>query len=485
MTLRCLAVALLIPGGLSLVGEPQHPAIAALPPLRASVLRVDARSCATPDRVATGFLWREGEAVTALHAVAGCSDVWVYYEIQKLPRKAKVIRVLRRADLAILRIEDPPSAPALPIELKPPSLNDDLATLGYQLQIPTMSSTSLQLRVGGQKLGDIVNPAVRQQLAQSGSPSLDLEITNIEGHLVPGLSGAPVLNQAGRVVAIADGGLENGAVAISWAIPVRYLAELARSGETWNSQAGTQAGTQAATHAATPKALFASESDSKNQGVTVCGGIPLTKLRTASFPQIMSSADDPLGLQQLVAFFRIDPSGVNFDVYQHLSTGATVLVPAGAGLLSAGGQCEASLAGGKITMHIEVSVLNSPGAAQARSEAFERSVGGSDPQFWMVDPQWTYPVPYPRFDGLVVRRRAYLHVKGTVQDRYLFETLAFRGNGFIGSSTTNTLDWTSILQGGATCSVNPSATGCAGILAQIKSWVETILSVHLTTFPIG
>ena len=477
MKLRCLAVALLIPGGLSLAGEPQHPAIAALPPIRASVLRVDARSCGTSDRVATGFLWHEGEAVTALHVVAGCSDVWVYYEIQKLPRKAKVIRVLRRADLAILRIEDPPSAPVLPIELKPPSLNDDLATLGYQLQIPSMSSTSLQLRVGGQTLRDIVNPAVRQQLAQSGSPSLDLEITNIEGHLVPGLSGAPVLNQAGKVVAIADGGLENGAVAISWAIPVKYLADLAKSSETWNPQTGT------------PKALFASETDSRNQGVTACGGLPLTKLRIASFPQIMSSADDPLGLQQLVAFFRIDPSGFDFDVYQHLPTGATVLVPAGARLLSSGGQCEASLAAGKIAMHIEVSVLNSPDAAQARSEAFERSVAGSDPQFWLVDPQWTYPVPYPRFDGLVVRRRAYLHVKPsafvTVQDRYLFETLAFRGTGFIGSSTTNTLDWSSILQSGATCSGNPSGDGCAGILAQIKSWVQTILSVHLSTFPIG
>jgi hypothetical protein len=471
------ALLMLASGGLAV---PQHPAIAILPGLQPAIVRVETHSCGSPDRIATGFLWRNSStAVTALHAVAGCTNVGVYFEMQKVARSATVMRVLNRADLALLQINNPPTAPTLAVDPRPPSLNDDLATIGYQLQIPSMSSSSLQLRVGGSRLRDIVNPAVAQEISLAGSPSLDLEITNIEGHLVHGLSGAPVLNQRGNVVAIADGGLENGTVGISWAIPSKFLDSLAGSTDNVRSAQPNASG----------KSLFAADIEATNKGQTMCGALPLTRLRTVSFNRIMASADDPLGLQQIVGSFNVDPSGFNFDIYQQLLSGATVVVPAGARLITSNGQCRVLMDRGNIVMEIEVSHMNSLYETQARSLVYENSIAGSNPEFWVTDAQWTYLMPTPRFDGLVVRRKAFRHFQASVtgprQDRYLFETLAVRGNTFLGSSAMNTYDWTAIMQSFAPCYTYPNAPGCAEIVNLARAWAQAVLSVHLSTFPIG
>src|ERR1700678_2111782 len=77
-----------------------------------SVLKVSARACgdaARPesDRVATGFVWRDqGTAVTALHVISGCKTIDVYYQKAKISRSAEVLKVLRRADLALLSIKN-------------------------------------------------------------------------------------------------------------------------------------------------------------------------------------------------------------------------------------------------------------------------------------------------------------------------------------------------------------------------------------------
>jgi hypothetical protein len=378
---RAITVIFLLAGSGSLA-IPQHPAIAILPGLKPSIVRVDARSCGGMNRIATGFLWRSSAtAVTALHAVSGCTDIGVYFEIQKIARRASVVRVYNKGDLALLQISDPPAAQALTADLKPPSFNDDLATIGYQLQIPSMSSTSLQLRVGGQTLKDIVPPSVAQEIRRAGSPSLDLEITNIEGHLVHGLSGAPVLNQRGNVVAIADGGLENGAVGISWAVPSKFLDSLANSPDGVTNVLSNAPG----------RSLFAVDMETTNLGQSTCGALPLTKLHTMPFSRIVQSVDDALGLQQLLTFFNVDPSGFSFDIYQHLPSGATVVLPAGARLTSLNGQCQAVLdRAGRLVMRIEVSPMNSEVEAQARSSLYETTLAGDNPQAWTIDPQWTY-----------------------------------------------------------------------------------------------
>jgi S1-C subfamily serine protease len=455
-----------------------------------SVLRIDARQCkdnhqiVTTDRVATGFLWRDKETVvTAFHVVSGCANISVYYQGRKISRSATVTKVLRKADLVLLSVGDSPDSTPLQDDQQAPPLDQELATLGFQLQIPDMSSTRLRLRYGGKKLRDIVPSTVAQTLSDDGSPSLDLEITNIEGHLVPGLSGAPIFNQVDKVVAVADGGLENGTVGISWGIPVRTLHDLAESKDKISETAGTIQN----------PLLFAAETDATFKGEQTCSGLPLTKLRTTSFSRIASSTDDPVGLQQLVNYFGVDPTAFSFDIYQHLPSGATIALPSGAQLTTAtNGSCMASLANGQVVMMVQLATLTSDAQIQPESQQLELNAAGGSVQGWFGDTAFTYPAPVTRFDGMVLRRRGYVHVDGTQvalnsipQDKYLFETIATRGHLMLFASVMNNSSTVSDNQRAIACRFNPSQVGCASINSNSNDWVQSVIAVHLSTFPIG
>lgn len=196
--------------GLSGIADEDFP-MHSLDALTSSALRIDAKQCqghatfGATDRVATSFIWRDKTTVvTALHVVSGCPNISVYYQGRQISRSVTITKVLRKADLALLSVGNSPESLPLQDDSKAPPLDQGLATLGFQLQIPDMSSTLLRLRYGGKRLRDIVPRSVAQALSNVGSPSLDLEITNIEGHLVPGLSGAPIFSPSGKVVAVAD-----------------------------------------------------------------------------------------------------------------------------------------------------------------------------------------------------------------------------------------------------------------------------------------
>src|SRR3546814_2771740 len=78
----------------------------------ASVVRVVAEGCpgGQGSRVGTGFVWSAPQqVVTALHVVADCSRVAVEYVELGVQRRAETQRALRRADLALLAVEDPPA----------------------------------------------------------------------------------------------------------------------------------------------------------------------------------------------------------------------------------------------------------------------------------------------------------------------------------------------------------------------------------------
>ncbi|HEY6288549.1 MAG TPA: hypothetical protein VIW48_03805, partial [Nitrospiraceae bacterium] len=384
--------------------------------------------------------------------------------------------------LALLSVANSPESTPLQDDTKAPSLDQELATLGFQLQIPDMSSTRLRLRYGGKKLRDIVPPSVAQALADIGSPSLDLEITDIEGHLVPGLSGAPIFNPSGKVVAVADGGLDNGTVGISWGIPVNSLHDLTTSSDNAPE-------TVSGPHNA---GLFAADIDSSVKGQQTCSGIQLTKLRTRSFSQIASSADDLLGLQQLINYFQIDPAGFAFDIYQHLPSGATIALPSGARLATAGGVCEASLANGEVVIKVQLALLNSDAQIQPKSQELEINAAGGSSQGWYPDTAFTYPMAVPRFDGMVVRRRAYVHMTPALiglnqepQDKYLFETIAARGHALLFTSVMNNVATASNNLRAMDCRVNPAQSGCAAVINRATDWVRSVIAVHLATFPIG
>jgi hypothetical protein len=454
-----------------------------------SVVRVSGIQCPA-NRFATGFIWQsQNSVVTAWHVVAGCKNVSVHYEKEKVDRQAHIVKLRRASDLALLSIDNAPPAPALAEETASVAANTDLATLGYALQMETMTSTRLDLRYGSGKLRDIVTDTVLQRhIADLGFPSLDLQIAPIEGHLLSGLSGAPIFNRAGHVVAIGDGGLDNGTVGIAWGIPVSELRGLASS-----SESATDHTVQNASAGISAAGLFAYETEARAEGSVTCSGIELTKIRTTAFEQVASSTDDVVALQQILTYFQANPTGYAFDVYQHLASGATVVLPANATLKPDTKGCTASLSNGEIVIRIDVAIVDSDTDVQPKSVQLELNAVGGHPQGWNHDMPFTYLGPKSRFDGMLVNRKGFVHVNPLlmalntpVMDRYLFETIASRKHVIINESTLNKVNTVQNNQLAIACRLNPMvAPICPAINKRTETWILSVLAVQLATFPIG
>ncbi len=444
-----------------------------------SVVKIECRSTGTEDgHAATGFLWGQtNTVVTALHVVAGCNNITVYFEASGAKRRATISRVRKRADLALLEVENPPTLPALQSANGAPQVNDEFVVLGYPLNIPSLNSTSLRLRYGGKRLKDIVPAKVADTIRRNGYPDVEAQIINLEGHLLPGLSGAPILDAAGRVVAVADGGLENGAVAISWGLPVSELQPLVTSTESVHPREGMIVAN-----------LFAADLQLSVGETINCGVAKLTKIRTRSFLDLAQSSDDPQGLLHLSASIGFVNATFEYDIYQHSESGATIVVPAGVTLTPSGDMCIASLANGQIELKIQIIQVGSPYEIQNACLMYEALVMPSQFQNqWQVDPYWSYKMPISRFDGLSVVRRGvnkyvYDWTYNLVPEKYLFETLASRGNTVIGYSVTNHDRTPQTRQHENWCAQGYVLPQCPQISAAQRDWARMLLAAHLTSF---
>src|SRR5258707_10554309 len=173
--------------------------------LYSSVVRITACSCEDRDkRVGSGFVWRDATTVvTALHVMSGCKTVSVTYEARNQPLQATPTKFSAEADLVLLQVKDPPKGRVMMIRAGKVNLGEDLVAIGYGSGKPKMDTTSLRLRFGGSMLREILPKEGADELGNCKSPSLDLQIANVEGHLVPCLSCAPILDSTGRLFAIA------------------------------------------------------------------------------------------------------------------------------------------------------------------------------------------------------------------------------------------------------------------------------------------
>ncbi len=449
--------------------------------LKKSVVRVDASQCAGGGRSASGFFWKQQDwVVSALHVVSGCTTITVYSEVAGQTRPAKIIHNLRKQDLVMLQLGSPMAGTeTLEIATQSPPITEDLEALGYPLSIPKMDNTTVRLRYGGRQLRDIVPQAVANELKALGSPSPDIDITDIEGHLLPGHSGAPILNSSGKIVAIADGGLENGAVGVSWGLPAANLVKLSSSSDPMVGQSPHSS------H------LFAAEANAENGPDLTCGGGVFKKIRTLGFDDILRATDDPVGLQQIMAAAgtNIPLSSYKYDVYQQTSTGATFVVPAGSNVTSDSGMCVAKSASGNVVLRARLVPAPNDPAGQQASVQYEQAVLGD--MNWQIDPAWSYATAIPRFDGLWKRRKSAVHFQmypgvGMMMNANIFETLLDRNNVFLGVAAINS-KWTpAVVQTQQACNLNAQASPyCQEALADFGEWAQAVISAHLATFPIG
>jgi hypothetical protein len=441
-----------------------------------SIVRVDATQCRENDRSASGFLWRQTTwVVTTLHVVNGCGNMSVFSEATGSTKRATILRVLPKQDLVLLQIDAIAGSTSLSVANASPNATDELQVLGYPLAIPKMDNTTVRLRYGGRILRDIVPKTVADELKKLGSPDPSIDITDIEGHLLPGHSGAPILNGSGEVVAIADGGLENGAVGVSWGLPAATLPMLAISTETLPASVS-----------ASNAHLFSAETTAQNGPDITCGGNTFKKIRTLTFGDIQHATDDPLGLQQLLNAVGPVALSFQFDVYQQISNGATFVVPEDASVTDSSGMCVSTT--GNVVMRVFLTVNPQDTFGQASSLQYESKIFNS--VGWQVDPGWSYLFPFQRFDGFVARRKSFIHAiftpYGPVQDQSLFETLVARKGVFLGVSVLNLNSTPNVVQTQLACKFNPQVSPyCSQALADLQEWDKAVIAVHLATIPIG
>jgi hypothetical protein len=487
LRLGILAMAILCAGG-SVAAEPKT---TVLDRVAASVFQL---RCG--NQTGSGFAWGESESVvTAFHLVTECQDgIEIHSASRNATRRGRVVRVLQSRDLALVQIVQISSAPwtVIPLDVSPadPAIGDSLTVLGHPLGVPTVQSATVKRKWGGKRIRDLVPSPVYKQLAELGWPDLSAEVHSFgDGHIVPGHSGGPIIDDLGRVASIANGGLENGAVEIAWGIPASNLVTLRQSTRS------------TPVSSARVRVMFGADipvpAERRDVGFR-CGSTNLQWIRKRNLYELAMSTDDPLGLQQLVNVLSHNGQLFNaysfgYDIYRDLESGATIVVPSNLPLRPTvkGDLCFADDPDWGLTLSIQVDRVNNYNQAVAVAQAFEKRVlAGYQP---FVDPNFTYIQPISRWDGLLVNRKALIlnsyvppfpdAPPQSIPTAYFFETLATRATGTLAFAVTKRgIDFDHRCGAGGGFDTDPR---CVKVLPRHLRYAHMVLGIHLSTFPPG
>jgi len=453
-----------------------------------SVVQIRARNC--PDgnsRVGTGFAYGQDQhVVTALHVVDGCSAIQVYWEKHGgATQQAQIVRVLNGEDLALLRAEGAPGR-ALQANPDKPQPNANLEVLGYYLAVPTMDNKPLRVTFGSSRLRDMLPARVRKELEAARAINLDLEIVRLDGHLLPGLSGAPILDLNGRVVAIGSGGLKSGAASVSWAVPAVNLQHLLASEERAYGNIGSS-------HLFSAPVL---EEDGGDQTVKAteafrCGNVQFVYTGTRTFDELTYGHDDLNSI-----YYMIDEAGLSeaelasfrFYTYQPLNGGAAVAVPDWIGLQYVGGErCQGRDTRNLFTIDFAGQPVRDLMEADQVSIHFGDRYAAWSGRQWQPFAPYSYIGPVTRPDGLMSNRATYLAAEAGGRASLLMRTFLIHYpqtgvsptfTGIVGAY------WNFDIQAATYCSDNPQAQGCAPYRALEVQAAQVMLAVFLSTAPL-
>ncbi len=447
---------------------------------RAAVVRVQARDCADgQDRDGSGFLFGGADrVVTALHVVANCGRIAIYREETQATVLARLAKSDAPSDLAILTLDRALAATPLPLTQDALKVNDRMVAIGYAIGQPTMSDTALRLASGESRLRHMLNTDARRMIETAGAPALDLEILRLDGHLLPGLSGAPIVDDRGHVVGVGDGGLEGGAVSISWGVPAAALARL----DAATATPPPPVGVARAAPLFAADAPMAVEEPASAEGL-ICGERRFRKLRTRPFAALAETSDSPLALEAYKAAAvqaGIDPMTFSFDIYVEAASGAAIAIPAGwtVSAETDDGYCVAE----HPERAVEVRFLGRTitDYLQGFQTAADASAALLDGGLYIphLDLAWTYPAPFVRPDGLMVNRTAAAlepQPFSGLSPGYAVETVLLREDLLVDVVAFDR----------SPCRYQPYAPGCDPARPVPIAFVEAALGAGLSTMPCG
>lgn len=192
--------------------------------------------------MSSGFLWgKNTQVITALHGMnPKASKIIVTCGSQS--RAASVKKVLQNADLVLLETSGALEK-CVPLfaqesdpftKIKVPAVDAPLKAYGFRPRIRASKSTRLSRAEQSHPfLADIIPDTLHEPFRRLGLPSLELEFYAIDGTIVKGNSGGPVLDLDGYLVGIASGGTDKGALNNNWLLPAfKNIKDLMDSPDT-------------------------------------------------------------------------------------------------------------------------------------------------------------------------------------------------------------------------------------------------------------
>lgn len=430
-----------------------------------SVVRIEARDCSSGrNPVGTGFLYRDRQTVvTALHVVAGCATVIAYSPARARSYGLRLTMATVSHDLALLQAGEAIADPLTPAT-SDPAPGQQLIGVGYMLTAATMQDRLLRVAAGTPRLGAMLPDAVRRRLERGRVLDLSAAIIRIDGTLVPGMSGGPIVDATGRLMGIANGGLDGGTVAISWAMRAQYLRSLSPT-------------TMAQLPTVGDNTLFAAELETQpevTQERLSCGDLDLALTRRHTLTELAKFDDDPRKGARLLRAFGITPQhaqALQYDIWTELQSGAAVALPAGTRLERRSWGCAASPRTGLYVSVLAASTLSLVDQDNRRRQFLEDDVRSYETGRMIPDRAWTDPSPrvLGKENMTVQRTAAILNPEHSFLQGYIASTVLTRGTTLIGAAVRSSFE--------SPASDSPRRVNDKVLLGQI------LLGLHYSSFP--
>lgn len=181
----------------------------------------------------SGFKVMGEEGVyTALHGVAQSASISVFFHDPKTRHiQMELEQVDFSRDVAYLVPSGDDSTPKGGLALRrwPPAekieatfVNQPVNLIGFPMNTklkPAYTRLSMRPKLTYVRLTEILNDVARKELAPRRSPDTSTMVWHLEGNLLPGHSGGPILDIYGAIIGVANGGFDQGKVGWCWAIP--------------------------------------------------------------------------------------------------------------------------------------------------------------------------------------------------------------------------------------------------------------------------
>jgi formylglycine-generating enzyme required for sulfatase activity len=188
--------------------------------------------------------------VTALHGLVNCSKINAVSEAPDAhqPQAANLFTDLSirqvdvSRDVALLSSSKIDALPADGLAISDGQIDyEDLAVIGYPLGLQKQRPLANVIVLYDTTLEALIPPRyLTTDLIRRASPDLKVTVFSVQASLVPGHSGAPLLDSNLSVIGIANGGLDEGRIEMGWAIPykeLRWASKDAASAELRNLRA--------------------------------------------------------------------------------------------------------------------------------------------------------------------------------------------------------------------------------------------------------